>query len=157
MYNSFWKDVLVGWSDIVKGHTPNNIKECLTESLWFNDSFKIDHKYVFYANWDARGIRFVNDLLDENGHFLSFEEFKIFLKVKSNFIQYNGMISCLKKNRPLLSNCSGRVEEPFIPFAFKTLFSQNKGCRNIYDVSIKPINVNFKSRLKWCVKLDIDS
>ena len=30
---------------------------------------------MFYKNWYERGIRFVNDLFDENGSLLSYESF----------------------------------------------------------------------------------
>ena len=50
----------------------------LTQSIWFNKKLKIDNTLVwfFYYKWCDAGIFFINDLLEENNEFLSFNRLK---------------------------------------------------------------------------------
>jgi hypothetical protein len=49
----------------------------LTQSIWFNKKLKIDNTIgFFYYKWCDAGIFFINDLLDENNEFLSFNRLK---------------------------------------------------------------------------------
>jgi hypothetical protein len=51
--------------------------DILTQSIWFNKKLKIDNTIVsFYYKWCDAGIFFINDLLDENNEFLSFNRLK---------------------------------------------------------------------------------
>ena len=73
--NIFWKDVIKGlikFNQLVH-MKPENI---LTESLWYSDYTKFKTEMI--TRWDARGLRFIGDLLDpKTGRLLSREEIKL--------------------------------------------------------------------------------
>ena len=48
----------------------------------------IDQKTLFWKTWFERGIYYVQDLLREDGKFLSLDEFKEKFGLKVNFLQY---------------------------------------------------------------------
>jgi hypothetical protein len=56
-----------------------------------NKKFKIDNAIgFFYYKWCDAGIFFINDLLDENNEFLSFNRFKEIYGIETTFLQYMG-------------------------------------------------------------------
>ena len=71
--NQFWKDVLKSFLDI-NYKTDICEEQILKSPLFYNRNIKIDRKYVFNKTWYDKGIRFVNDLVNQNGSFYSFQE-----------------------------------------------------------------------------------
>ena len=67
----------------------------LKSPLFYNRNIKIDRKYVFYKTWYEKGIRFVNDLVNQNGSFYSFQEVGIDGSPLS-ILKYQGFIDSLK-------------------------------------------------------------
>jgi hypothetical protein len=47
----------------------------LSSPLWMNKTIKIENKPVFYEDWFRKGICFVNDIMSEDGKFLSIDQF----------------------------------------------------------------------------------
>jgi serine phosphatase RsbU (regulator of sigma subunit) len=66
----------------------------LTQSIWFNKKLKIDNTLVcfFYCKWCDAGIFFINDLLDENNEFLSFNRLKKNVVIEPICLQYLGIL-----------------------------------------------------------------
>ena len=56
--------------------------------LWNNKDISIDQKTLFWKTWFERGIYFVQDLLNEDGKFLSLDEFNRKFGLKANYLQY---------------------------------------------------------------------
>jgi hypothetical protein len=56
----------------------------LSSPLWMNKTIKIENKPVFYENWFRKGICFVNDIMSEDGKFLS-----------KNIMKFNSIISAV--------------------------------------------------------------
>ena len=63
----------------------------------------------FYYKWCDAGIFFINDLLDENNEFLTFNRFQEIYGIEPTFLQYMGilhMISLIWKFRIKLTKKS---------------------------------------------------
>ena len=73
-FNGFWTDIVQNWEKLRERSESDDIPiNILTQSIWFNKKLKIDNTIVFfYYKWCDAGIFFINDLLDENNEFLSF-------------------------------------------------------------------------------------
>ena len=56
--------------------------------LWNNKDISIDQKTLFWKTWFERGIYYVQDLLNEDGKFLSLDEFNGKFGLKANYLQY---------------------------------------------------------------------
>ena len=69
--------------------------------VWNNKEITIEHKSIFWAHLFEKEICFIQDLLDENGKFLSLDDLQVKYDVHLNFLQYFQLIaaipSCLKK------------------------------------------------------------
>ena len=90
--NPFWKDVCNAYNHLLTNYC--NVPSC--QPLWKSCLIKINNSSVYYKQWYDKGVRFVNDLLDNNGSFLSFDEFQTKYNITTNFIQYYGLCRSIK-------------------------------------------------------------
>ena len=63
--------------------------------LWNNKDITIDQKMLFWKSWFEQGIYFVQDLLKENGNFLSLQEFNEKFGMNVNYLHYFQIISAI--------------------------------------------------------------
>ena len=82
----------VSWKKI----EPSNMSEILSIPLWFNMHIKVGGAAVHYKNWENKGIAFINDLMDTNGDFLSFEIFCGNYSLQTHFLQYEGFVKSIR-------------------------------------------------------------
>ncbi|XP_067660098.1 uncharacterized protein [Haliotis asinina] len=74
--------------DLQDGAT--NSQNITSQLIWYNQNILIDKKTIFYRNWNAKGVIFINDLLNDSGNFLSRDIFENKYNVKTNFLEYSG-------------------------------------------------------------------
>ena len=67
----FYIEVLSDWKRFKGIFIPLNAFHVRKEFIWFNPFIKIDQKSIFYRSWFMKGIRFINDIVDDKGDFLS--------------------------------------------------------------------------------------
>ena len=58
------------------------------EMLWFNENIIMKKKPIFHRNRNKKGIKFINDIVDENGEFLTLEQININHEFQPNFLDY---------------------------------------------------------------------
>ena len=90
-FNKFWQDIFQNWGRL-RQYSTENYSDILSQSIWFNDMLKIDQNTVFYNKWCEAGVYFINDLLDENNEFLTFDRFKEKFGVETNFLKFMGIL-----------------------------------------------------------------
>ena len=81
----YFKDLRSGYPDVYKSEF----------ILWNNKEITIENKSIFWAHLFEKGICFVQDLLDENGKFLSLEDLQVKYNVQLNFFQYFQLIAAI--------------------------------------------------------------
>ena len=73
--------------------------------------------------------------MDNRGNFLDLKAFNQSTAININFLQYQGVIECLKR---LMKNKETHIDShmigPIIPKLVHTILKQKKGCQNIYEV-----------------------
>ena len=150
--NQFWKDVLKSFLDM-NYKTEICEEQILKSPLFYNRNIKIDRKYVFYKTWYDKGIRFVNDLVNQNGSFYSYQEVGIDGNPLS-ILKYQGFIDSLKH---FLSHTQIRltkkVQDPFIPSHIKVFLQQKSGTQAMYN----ELNKNYDeptSKKRWNEKFN---
>ena len=150
--NQFWKDVLKSFLDI-NYKTEIGEEQILKSPLFYNRNIKIDRKYVFYKTWYDKGIRFVNDLVNQNGSFYSYQEVGIDGS-PLNILKYQGFIDSLKH---FLSHTqiklTKKVQDPFIPSHIKVFLQQKSGTQAMYN----ELNKNYDeptSKRRWNEKFN---
>ena len=56
--------------------------------LWNSQDITIERKSLFWKRWTENGIYYIQDILNENGKFLSFEEFNRKYNMSVNFLNF---------------------------------------------------------------------
>ena len=92
---SFWIDVFQSW---IKYNEKLVVDDefILKSPIFFNKNILIGGQTIYYDKWFKNGVRFINDLVKDNGKFFSYQEFLERARVQTNFLQYVGTIQAIK-------------------------------------------------------------
>ena len=94
--NKFWKDVFSAYSVFGRKTSINKLEQFMSEPLFYNPLFKINNTVIYFENWANKGIYFVKDLVNDQGSFLTFQNFvDKYELVENNFLRFNGFINVL--------------------------------------------------------------
>ncbi|CAH3114491.1 unnamed protein product [Porites lobata] len=63
--------------------------------LWNNKDINVENKSVFWKSWRHKNVLFVQDLLNNQGNYLSPQEFSNKYNIKVNFLQYYQIITAI--------------------------------------------------------------
>ena len=85
--NSFWKNVRDIWADLQDNPTTTP-EEILSQPIWKNNHIKINRKPIFYKRWCKNGIFYLNDIIKNDGNFLTVEELNENFNMNVNFLDY---------------------------------------------------------------------
>ena len=66
--------------------------------LFNNKEILVGSRPFFLKDWFGSGIVSIQDILSENGKFLSFQEFQQIYKIKCNFLNYYQVVSAIPKH-----------------------------------------------------------
>ena len=66
--------------------------------LWNNRDITIEGKSLYWKQWVATGIYFIHDTLNEQGKYLTYEEFKCKYKININCINYFQILASIPTN-----------------------------------------------------------
>ena len=94
--NKFWKDVLLSFRHLNKQMILND-DDVLKSPLFYNENIKIDGTSIFFKPWFDKGVKYINDLVDDKGDFYTQADFSRKTGIKTNFLQYNGLIKAIKQ------------------------------------------------------------
>ena len=99
------------------------------KDLW--TFYKLLLKPLWIKTWYQKGLRYVNDLLAENGNFYSQTDIEAKYNIKTNFVQFQGMIQAVKlyARRNDMENFTKKIEYPIIPNTI-ALFTELKRRQN---------------------------
>ena len=123
----FTKELVEIWSCLNFKKQPSDFSNI---PIWYNSFVRIDNMPIYYKNWHKAGINFQNDLLDENLHFLTFDAFKEKFSVKTNFLQYQSVVSAVSEMKSICA-CTQAVTNTvndlrsFPCFALRILIAHN--------------------------------
>ena len=92
---SFYKQVLWYFLELKSLYESDNGQEMI---LFNNKEILVGNRPIFLKSWFEEGIVSIQDILSENGKFLSFQEFKQTYKIKCNFSNYYQIISAIPKH-----------------------------------------------------------
>lgn len=148
--NPFWRDVIEAWATLLENNTELN-DQINKQFIWANDRIRIEKKPIVFKHYIKANIKFVNDLQDDNGKFLSVSELTAKFKIKTNFLEYGSIISAIKSSMGQIDNCNVSYQMPFIPINLSILYRNKKGCKYFYDIlNNKNKNINKQNyHLKW--------
>ena len=94
--NSIWRDVFSYWCayNYKSIDHLNRYANICNTNIWFNSNVKIGKKVVFWRDWYDKGITKLSHLFKGN-RFYTYEELVAKYNIKSNFLNYMGLISAI--------------------------------------------------------------
>ena len=96
----FWIDVIQAWADF-NFHNPMDIKQIISQSLWYNSHIKIENTPVFYKYWYEKNINYIYDIIKQDKdsfRFLSLEEINIKYQCNIKILSYNALLDSIPKD-----------------------------------------------------------
>ena len=88
----FYKTILESFSELKTLYGYDQLQDLV---LFNNKDILVGGRPVYLHEWFKRGVALVNDLLNENGKFLTFKEFSDKYRCQTNFLQYYLVISAI--------------------------------------------------------------
>ena len=132
--NKFWKDVLLSFRNLNKKMILN-VENVLKSPLFHNENIKIDGTSIFFKPWFNKGVKYVNDLGDDNGDFYTQADFSMKTGIKTNFLQYNGLIKAIKQYlKHIKIDITFKETTPFIPSTICHILKHGKGSKDMYQI-----------------------
>ena len=90
--NPFWKDVYQAWSSIREDNIPTQ-KEC----LFHNKYIQINKKSVYFHDWYINGVSHINDIIDEQGNFFTWDRFSQTFNIQNQSFKYISFLHSIPK------------------------------------------------------------
>jgi len=72
----------------VHNNKPDTISASIHDIPWFNRNIRVDHNIVFWICWFRSGIRYLGDMLDSVGNFLSQDELNNKYQINCSFTDH---------------------------------------------------------------------
>lgn len=132
--NRFWQDVLESLLLLIEKEQNQDWSYFLASPIWMNSIFKIDNKPFIYQDLLSKGIKYINDIVDEDGLFLKYVDFCNIFNINVSIMQYNSIISCVTQSGKQVCKQSFKLSSPFIPSVVRTILKSSKGSKEIYSV-----------------------
>merc|ERR1711872_1036237 len=100
--------------------------EVNSEILWFNQSICIGKQTLYLKDWHEKGVKYLKDVMREDGRFLSFSEFCRKFDIHTYFTQYYGILEA-------------------IPVTWKRIIRSHFGAKTIWyeDIRIKIGHISY--------------
>ena len=123
--NPFWKDVLISWIRLREKTKICSWSEYITQPLWYNKYLQIGNKPTFDRDWYDNGIKYINDMIDDNGDILTLQTLQMRYNFTPNIMMYLGIKHALQVDIRRFNFTRDEVvnQRPFIPFQLKVLLT----------------------------------
>ena len=94
--SKFWQDLLLWYSSLNFNDDSNKVTK--TDFILYNSHLKINDRVLYLKCMSENGIKKIEDLIDDNNRFLTYQMFLDKCNVNINAITYYGIISVIKKH-----------------------------------------------------------
>ena len=130
--NNFSAQTLNYWSRLIASIPINNTNDDLSDSLWNNP--KVSQFQLFLPNWFNKGIISIGDLTYDNGDFLSQNIMKKTYNIKTNFLEFHRVTTCVNRYMAKLKEKCTKHQKPLLPNQIKVLQKSKKGSKDFYRI-----------------------
>ena len=130
--NKFWSQVLNAWGKLQSRIQMNSNNNALYSPLWYNPEISKAHLYL--PHWYKKGIICLGDMISNEGVFVTQNLLQSMFGIKTNFLEYHRVITCIKGTLAKLRlKCTVSVK-PIYPNNIRLLKKSKKGSRDFYKV-----------------------
>ena len=64
--------------------------------IWKNKHITIDGKSIYWKDWYENDVIFIQDFMNKNGTWMSFNQFSNNYNIRTNFLKHLGILSAVK-------------------------------------------------------------
>ena len=150
----FYKEILAAWKQFKMAFLPSNTFEIRKEVIWFNPFIRIHGKSIFYKTWYDKGIKYINDLVNENGEFLSHEEINAKYHLQVTFLDIFSIRSAIPhKWKELLTKENINLNSSSFKIVFihhgKHIPLSKLTAKDVYTILLEQRDVSVVSKERW--------
>ena len=91
----FYQDLITTWQNIQSTSIPNTGTDIMNEMLWHNNFITIEGKPIFFKTWYRKGVRFIRDIVDDQGIFITEDQLRNKFNIVTNFLEYFSLRSAI--------------------------------------------------------------
>jgi hypothetical protein len=84
--SKFYFNIQKNWSEMNAISHPNNTSFIKNQVIWNNRYLTINKKPFIWSKWLNKGIKFINDIIDDNGTFLNSQQLNLKFNININFL-----------------------------------------------------------------------
>ena len=107
----------------------------LQTPIFHNKNIKIDGKDIYYDARFRKGVRFINDLIKENGAFLDQAEYFEIFRIQTNYLQFWGITGAINTYlKDIDTTLTHRSQTPFMPSHIAPIIKSKQGARVMYII-----------------------
>ena len=155
--NPFWVDILHSWKEFINCQKAESLSDILYSPVWFNSELQ-GGQNLFYKNWYDKGIRSILDIINVQGEFYNFADFKNAYGIRGTFLNFQAIINRIPNDWKNIINNNKEICREFkynIVQAnpINILLRDKKGSRRIYDIFFK--NIRHDVQIRWSRDLGI--
>lgn len=149
--NPFWKNVHEAWVALSSRQTENP----LLNPIFHNNEIKINKKTIFYNDWYIQGIRYLNDLFDEEGNIYTWEQFSLKYDIHRQAFKYVAVTHAIPKNWKKRIKDGGCKLRDVVDSNVEKVKQLKKPGKYFYNEIVKKLSTRpTKSEDKWQTILD---
>ena len=151
--NDFWRDVLGSFKIYESKCNFTTWSEVINMPLFYNENLRIGSKHFFNSTLYNHGIRYIRDVLNEDGSFKTWNDIKNATSNGINFLEFYSIISSVKsffskQDIASESNLLQGLEGPNINCYFFNIITRLNSNKFIYNILIKN-NERPSCHIKW--------
>ena len=155
MTNLFWKEFFQILTYFVRQVQSKTTAVWQLIPLWCNSDIKIGGKDIYFSEWWDKGIRFINDLLDDQGNILTREQCEMTYSIRLPFLIYHALRHIIKnKYISELHENHSKLHGPLCPQYISELLKEKRGCGHIYSIMLNENKCNLVTlSRRWCTNV----
>jgi hypothetical protein len=96
MTDKFYASIFETWAKL-NHYVPQTVEEMLKQMIWKNSFIKIANKTVYFKVWCEKGIMFIQDLLNSEGHLADKIDLENKYDINIKFLEYESLMHSLPK------------------------------------------------------------
>ena len=94
--NPFWRDVYKAWNTIITNESSE--LDPRLQSIFHNPMICINNKPIVYNEWIFKNVRYINDIIDEEGNLYSWETFSNKFDLNNQAFRHLSLIHSIPRN-----------------------------------------------------------
>ena len=150
--NVFWKELYQNWNEFLcKRSTHTDIDEIVTQPLWSNPH--LSDREFFVKEWYDLGLRWIKDIINENGEIRPFQELKQNFKFNGHFLTYAKLLDIIPKQWKRIVNTAKKpINLDIQGKKLSDILSNHRPCKYFYNTLIAN-EIQPSAQAKWEEKI----